>query len=285
MAAKSHDGAAPGAAIDRLYAAPLEGFVELRKEVASGLRAAGDAAAAKAVLAIAKPSRTAWALNQVARQKPALVQAALDALAEAQAAQASPDGGAMRATARAYRERIAEVTDAAAAFVREAGGELPPAQLRRIGATLQAVASGNDADLRERLVKGRLAADADTDTDDPFAGVSLEAALASQGAPRATPHRVASRATPEETSASRARAEAEAKAEAKERARRLEEIDKARAHVSALEEEAKEGRAAARDAEVAATRAQAEAERARRAVEGIEKRLEEARRSLRGLRE
>lgn len=277
VAAKS-DGSAPGAAIDRLYAAPLEGFVELRKELAAGLRAAGDAAAAKAVLAIAKPSRMAWALNQVARRKPALVKAALEALAEAQAAQAAPDGGAMRATARAYRERITEVTDAAAAFVREAGGELPPAQVRRIGTTLQAVASGDDADLRDRLVNGRLSAD--VDTDDPFAGVSLEAALASHAAaPTVAPHRAAPRPPAEPGAAARARAEAEAK----ERARHAAELEKARARVSALEDEAKEARAGARDAEVAATRAQAEAERARRAVEGIERRLEEARRSLRGL--
>src|ERR1700759_3839421 len=115
------DDAALSDAMDRLYGAPLEGFIELRKELATGLKGAGNPAAAKALAAIAKPSRTAWALNQVARHKATLLKAALEALTDAQAAQGSPDGGAMRATARAYRERVTEVTEAAAEFVRQAG--------------------------------------------------------------------------------------------------------------------------------------------------------------------
>jgi hypothetical protein len=239
---------------------------------------------------IAKPSRTAWALNQVARREPALVQAALEALADAQAAQGSPDGVAMRATARAYRERVTAVTDAAAEFVREAGSELPPLQLRRIGATMQAVAAGGDADLREQLVKGRLAAD--VNLDDPFGGVTLKAQVEGVTRARAShpaavaKHAASGKAAPDRAASDKAEAvaRARAEAEARERARRADQLEKARARVEAMEVEAKQARSAARDAEVAATRAQAEAERARRAVEPIEKRLEEARRSLRAMK-
>jgi hypothetical protein len=270
-------------AIDRLYAAPLDGFVALRKTIATELRAAGDAAAAKLVLAIAKPSRTAWALDQVARRRPELVKAALDAHADAQKAQGHADGEAMRASARIYRDRVAEVVEAAAGFVRDDGGGLPAVQLRRVGATVQAVASGGDAELRDKLLRGRLGSD--VDDDDPFAGMELgevreKPRAAAPRDARATHDAHEGGARKASEAAAHARAAAEW-AEARDRARKDEAVEKARAKLTALEVEAKEARASAREAEVAASRAQAEAERARRAVEGVEKRLEEARRTLR----
>jgi hypothetical protein len=273
---------------DRLYAAPLDGFVPLRRELAVALRAAGDPASSRIVAAMAKPSRTAWALNQVARKRPDLVKNALDGYASAQAAQKDGEGEAMRASARLYRDRVAEVIDAASAFVREDGSELGPAQGRRIGATLQAIASGGDAALREGLVRGRLVAD--VDVDDPFAGLEVpldgpdrkaqravkEAEHRSRHSPSPGPsHGSGHRSVPDEVAAARARA-----AE-RERAARAQEVEKKRARIAALEAEAKEARASAREAEVVAGRAQAEAERARRAVEALDKRLDEARRELR----
>ena len=52
------------------------------KELVAALRARGEAAAAQAVAAAAKPTRTAWALNQVARARPELVEALLQADSE-----------------------------------------------------------------------------------------------------------------------------------------------------------------------------------------------------------
>jgi hypothetical protein len=273
---------------DRLYAAPLDGFVALRRELAVALKAAGDPAASRTVAAMAKPSRTAWALNQVARKRPDLVKGALDGYASAQAAQKDGEGEAMRASARLYRDRVAEVIDAASGFVREDGSELGSAQGRRIGATLQAIASGGDAALREGLVRGRLVAD--VDVDDPFAGLEFPLDGPDRKADRATKqpahrsrhspspgpsHGSAHRGVPDEVAAARVRA-----AE-RERVVRAQELEKRRARIAALEAEAKEARASAREAEVVAGRAQAEAERARRAVEALDRRLDEARRALR----
>ncbi|HEY5147975.1 MAG TPA: hypothetical protein VII82_14475, partial [Polyangiaceae bacterium] len=204
------------------------------------------------------------------------------------AAQKDGEGEAMRASARRYRDRVAEVIDAASKFVREDGSELGPAQGRRMGATLQAIASSGDAALREGLVQGRLVAD--VDVDDPFAGLEVPldgldrkagcAAKEAEHRPRHPPspgpsHGSAHRSVPDEVAVARARA-----AE-RERVARAQELEKRRARIAALEVEAKEARASAREAELVAGRAQAEAERARRAVEALDKRLEEARRELR----
>jgi hypothetical protein len=285
-------------ALDRLFAAPLDEFVSLRRELAAALKKAGDVASSRAVAAATKPSRTAWALNQVARRRPELVKAALDAHEAAQRSQKEGAGESMRSSARLYRERVATVIEAAGSFVEEDGSELGPAHGRRIGATLQAIAGGGDAAQRDALVEGRLVAD--VDLDDPFAGVEIEPGVLRERAARnvgdgaghrgpSSPHRGS-----DDLSAARTRAADRQAREASERARReaqevrekdarAKAIAKQREHIAALEAEVKGARAAAREAEVIASRAQTEAERARRAVEAIDKRLEEARRELRAL--
>jgi hypothetical protein len=281
--AGSHTGEAAGA-LDRLYEAPFDAFVSRRREMAAALRASGDVAASRLVLAASKPSRTAWAMNQVARRRPELVQATFEAWAKAAAAQTSGQGEDLRATARAYRDRLADLVQAAGDAVREDGGELTVAQGRRISATVQAVASADEATSREALVAGRLVAD--IDADDPFGGLELGAAHAR---PRVAPPArddLAARRKVAEAGRTRDREQArdreqEKQAREREQERLARELEKARARVEALEAEAREARVAAREAEVAAGRAQVEAQRLRRAVEAVEKRLGEAKAELR----
>lgn len=284
MASKTHREAGPAGdaagALDRLYAAPFDDFVPTRREMVASLRAAGDAAGARVVAAATKPSRTAWALNQVARRRPELLAAALDARATAAVVQTS--GDALRASARAYRDRLAELVQAASDVLREDGGELTASQGRRISATVQAVAGSDDAGVRGALLAGRLAAD--VDVDDPFAG--LEAGPVREGGSGASPTREpppgqgTKRSHDAESALEKAR-ERERLAREREQERQAAELESMRARVAALEDEARRARVAARDAEVAAGRAQAEAERLRRAVEAVERRLSEARGELR----
>src|SRR4051794_29888877 len=70
------------AAIDELYATPLETFVAERTRLARELRAAGDRAGAAEVAKFPKPSSAAWALNRVAREDPGAIEAWLEAAAE-----------------------------------------------------------------------------------------------------------------------------------------------------------------------------------------------------------
>jgi hypothetical protein len=288
MASKTHREAGPAGdaagALDRLYAAPFDEFVSTRRELVASLRAAGDVAGARVVAAATKPSRTAWALNQVARRRPELLAAALDARARAAAVQAS--GDALRASARAYRDRLTELVQAASDVLREDGGELTASQGRRISATVQAIAGSDDASVREALLAGRLAAD--VDVDDPFAGLEAGPVHERRGtasSPReALPPRQGPKRSHEAESAlekTRERERLAREREQREQETHAAELEKTRARVAALEDEARQARGAARDAEVAAGRAQAEAERLRRAVDAVEKRLSEARGQLR----
>lgn len=266
---------AVGAAVERLHAAPLAAFVALRRELAAELRKAGETQASRMVATAPKPSRTAWALNQVARRQPELLNAVLQARAIAVASQKSGDPTSARATARAYRERVSDAVHAAGEFLGEAGSQLTATQGRRIGATVQALAGAEDAEGRARLLGGRLVAD--VDLDDPFAGLELGPAPERRGAAIPPP-----RDDLAPRRAARAAAERERIAQ-RERERRAHELEKARARVRSLETELTQARASARHAEVAATRAQSEAERARRAADALEQRLDEARQALRAL--
>jgi hypothetical protein len=55
------------AAVAELYGAPPESFTERRGELAAAARAAGERAAAPAVGALRRPTRTAWVVNTLAR--------------------------------------------------------------------------------------------------------------------------------------------------------------------------------------------------------------------------
>ena len=67
------------AALDELYGTYPAEFVTARKRLAATLRAGGDKAGAKVLQAARRPSTSAWALNQLARREPALVERLLDA--------------------------------------------------------------------------------------------------------------------------------------------------------------------------------------------------------------
>jgi hypothetical protein len=230
------------------------------------------------VAAASKPSRTAWALNQVARLRPELLIAALDARASAIAAQKDGAAEAARTAARRYREQISRAVQAAGEILVASGGrELTATQGRRIGATVQALAGQDDPEGRARLLGGQLVAD--VDVDDPFAGLTAGTTRGGSAAPAPPRDDLAPRR------AARAAAEVAARerTDRREREKKAQELEKARDRVHQLEKSVSEARASARHAEVAATRAQAEAERARRAVDAVERQLEDARQSLRTL--
>src|SRR5579884_1120478 len=64
--------------VDRLYALPLDEFTAQRNALSARLKKAGDKAEAETIKRLAKPSLTAWALNQVARREPGCVDELLD---------------------------------------------------------------------------------------------------------------------------------------------------------------------------------------------------------------
>jgi hypothetical protein len=268
-------------AIERLFLAPFDDFVEQRKAMAAALRAAGDVAAAREVLASKKPSRTAWAINQVARRHPDALRAAMGALEEATGAQSSADGEAMRTSARAFRDRVGDVVKLCETTLEESGAGLNAVQARRLGETLRAAMAG-PGEARDRLMAGRLVED--LEVEDPFAGL-----------PERAPSRATGRAAKAEVAAGskahpgakeqrvREQEEARARAAQREGAARERAIEQARHKLRELEEEARQARVAAHQAETAAARAQAEAEKVRRASQAVEERLAKAREALKAL--
>jgi hypothetical protein len=153
------------AAMSRLYACAFEDFIALRKQIAGELKAAGQAEGAKAIAAAPKPTRTAWALNQVGRRQPELPRALLLARDEAFAPSAG-DAEGLRRARREYRERINDIVRAARDLLAEGDIELNASQARRLTETLQA-ACAEEGDTRAQLLSGTLARDAEAE--DPLA--------------------------------------------------------------------------------------------------------------------
>jgi hypothetical protein len=261
-------------AIDRLYEAPLEQFVALRRELGAALRAAGEVEASRLVATAAKPTRTAWALNQVARRQPELLQALFDARDGAAVAQKRGDAEQVRSTVREFRTRLADAVRAARDVLAGVGVEMNAGQSRRTAESLQAASAGG-AEARTQLLAGRLARD--VDVEDPFGGLEVDETRAQR---RSEPR-------PPEDGASRKRdaaaRDARERSIQRERAERERAIEERRLRVASLEEKAREAHASAREAEVAAGRAQSAAEKARRAAVEADARLGQARAELRAL--
>ena len=146
-----------------LYTLPLEDFTAARNELAARLRKGGDRAAAAAVKVLAKPSLSAWALNQVAHRQPKLVAALLAAGHDlAQAQQRLLGGGgqaAFREASRAEKAALAKLVEAAAGVLAEAGHPAAKAMLDRLEATARAAATDDTSG--QLLEAGRLTADLD----------------------------------------------------------------------------------------------------------------------------
>jgi hypothetical protein len=157
---------APTDAAD-LYGLPLEEFTAARNALAKQLAKAGDKAGAEAVKRLPKPSKPAWALNQLARRHPEDVEqllAAGERLREAQQRALAGDATQLRAATRAEQSQVDRLLDVAADLL---GGAGPAAAARdRLRSTLRAAA--NDPSTGMLLREGRLVAEADA------AGFGLE---------------------------------------------------------------------------------------------------------------
>lgn len=266
-------------ALDRLCSAPLDGFLPLRKQLVAELRTAGDAAGARELAATVKPTRTAWALNQVARRQPELLQALFQAR-EAAAMPSPGDADQRRRTTRDYRDRLNDVVRAAHDILAEGGVELNALQSRRVAETLQA-ACAEDGDARARLVAGTLTQD--LTLDDPFAGVAVGEA----GPAASNPPPTAQTANEAETKADDAQARKRADEERERRAQqereareRAQNFAAAQERVARLEEAAREADANARATHAAATRAARVAKDAKALADEAQAALDAARAEL-----
>ena len=140
------------AATGELYSADPDHFIERRGALAAEARAAGDAAAAKQIGALRKPTRSAWVLNQLVRAEPGAT-SQLDLLGdELRAAQRALDGAGIRELSVRRRQLIGALARQAFAAC---GLQSPPAALRdEVTATLGAAMA--DPEVAEQLRAGTL---------------------------------------------------------------------------------------------------------------------------------
>ena len=244
----------PEAAIDHLYALPLDEFTAARDELARRLRRDGDGDAGAEVKRLRKPSVAAWALNQVRRSNPGQTDKLIEAgrrLREGQERLLAGGGREPFQRAAADERRlVGELAREAEGELAAAGRSVSAAVQEKVRATLHAVAS--DPKAREGLATGRLVRDHEA------SGLGPPAAPApSSGA-----------------GAGRRRREPSAKAAAalERRARRLEErLERARERQRELDEKSAEAGGRLREARREAQRAAAALKRA----EATEKRMRE----------
>ena len=149
MAAGDADNNLLREAAAELYSGDPAGFIQRRGDLAAQARASGDAAAAKAISGLRKPTRSAWAVNRLMREDPG-VPARLSALgAGLRAAEGALDGRKLRQLSQDRRELIAALTRQAlaAAGARDA----PAAFQEEVAATLSAAVADPQvaAELRE----------------------------------------------------------------------------------------------------------------------------------------
>jgi hypothetical protein len=139
-------------AIAELYSGDPGEFIERRSGLAARARTAGDAALAKKITGLRKPTRSAWILNQLVRSAPEVTSQLAELGDDLRAAQRSLDGPAIRELSLRRRQLIDALTRQAFAL---SGQQPPPPVLKdEVTATLNAALA--DPQFNEQLRAGAL---------------------------------------------------------------------------------------------------------------------------------
>ncbi len=139
-------------AVAELYASGPDEFVKRRGELADRARVAGQAALAKRIAGLRKPTRSAWIINQLIRSDPAVSTQLADLGEQLRAAQSSLDGAAIRDLSLRRRQLVDALARQAFAV---AGQPSPPAAIRdEVTATLGAALA--DPQVADRMRAGTL---------------------------------------------------------------------------------------------------------------------------------
>ena len=125
-------------AVAELYRARLEVFVAERKRLAAELKAAGDKAGAARFAKLGRPPISAWAVNQLWWHERPAFEELLVVAARLRAGE--------RAATASHRELLARLRTRAGALLGDAGHAATDATLRRVTATLSAIAAAGTFD-------------------------------------------------------------------------------------------------------------------------------------------
>ena len=128
-----------------LYGLPLDRFTPARRALAKELRDAGQRDEAERVGALRKPSRAAWAVNQLVRTQRRAVNDLFTTGDAAQRAQTEllagkGDSEALRSALSQEREAVRQLVEVARGLLTSDGHELSSTMLERVADTLHAAA-------------------------------------------------------------------------------------------------------------------------------------------------
>ena len=281
-AAKGHGGKGKAAdaksaalddEIDALYQLPPAEFTAARNALAGRLKKSGRAEDAERVKGLAKPSITAWAVNQLFWKKREAFDrliAAGERFRTAQGAHLAGKSADIREPLEARRVALAEMSKLAATTLRQAGNNPTPETMRRITTTLEALSTYGA--LPDAPRAGRL-----TDDVDPPGFEALAALVPRIGGSGATGP---SRIIPFQHKAKPARGSRRKLTKEEDAARAAEERKAQRAAAKAALQDAeralREARKAAQKAEEALKKAAAQAKEAEKEKADAEGRFEKA---------
>jgi hypothetical protein len=141
-------------AAEELYSLPPALFTARRDEVARQARTEGDAALAREIRALRKPSVAAWMVNQLARRRPEQVERLAELGAELRDATQRLNAGQLRDLGRKRNELVTAATDVAAVLAAESGAAVGEGTSREVRATLEAAVL--DADVAAGVRSARL---------------------------------------------------------------------------------------------------------------------------------
>jgi hypothetical protein len=279
MAAKR--GTDPNGEIDALFRLPLAEFTSARNALATRLKKLDRAIEAERVKSLTKPPAPAWAVNQLYWEDPKAIDQLIGVTERIRKAQTGKLKNAdVRELLNEKKRMMTDLIDRAAAILSEAGHAASPDAMRRISATLDALAVwGKTAGAPEA---GRLTADLDPPGFDALAAV--------MGGEKIEPTKVLAfraRKTAEDPAAARAHARDAVKAaekslrEARREAERAQAaLTKANARFDAIEKQKREIDARHAEARDEARAASNEERNAAQAVASAERALAKAKEAL-----
>jgi hypothetical protein len=139
---------------DELYSLSPAEFTAAREERAREVRAAGQRETAAAIKKLARPTASAWLVNQLARQAPEEMNRLFEVGQALHEAQRTLAGDRLRELSARRRQVVADLLPVAARLADTAGQPASPAVLGEVRATLEAALA--DPQAGEAVRSGRL---------------------------------------------------------------------------------------------------------------------------------
>lgn len=187
-------------AVEELYRAPLASFVAERKRLAGELKTAGDAAGAQRLAKAARPTLSAWVVNQLWWTERKTFERLLKTAKEVRVGDAE--------ALATHRDVLAELRERASALLSGEGRGVNENMLRRVSTTLAALAATGGF---EPDPPGALSADRDPPGFEAALGMLADAPERAETETRPAPAGQRDASDEAETAAARRRAEAERK--------------------------------------------------------------------------